>query len=140
MVFVTALAWCLCADARPAVPSGSGALPVAPISALPAVARQTLERIQEGGPYPYARDGAVFGNYERLLPAEPRGYYREYTVPQPSSRNRGTRRLIVGCTRGHSGTHSPMADHGTVSIAGCNGPAEIYYTEDHYRSFQRVVP
>lgn len=84
-------------------------------AALPAEARRTVELIKHGGPYPFQRDGVVFGNYERVLPLRQRGYYREYTVPTPGASNRGARRIIAG-----------------------GGTAEFYYTADHYRSFQRV--
>ncbi|MFJ6570238.1 ribonuclease domain-containing protein [Streptomyces sp. NPDC091292] len=82
---------------------------------LPAEARDTLRLIDKGGPFPYAKDGAVFGNFERLLPQHQRGYYHEYTVPTPGSRDRGARRLVSG-------------DGG-----------EIYYTDDHYASFKAVL-
>jgi ribonuclease T1 len=81
---------------------------------LPREARETLRLIKQGGPFPYARDGAVFNNRERLLPARSRGYYREYTVQTPGARDRGARRIIAG------------------------GPGEYYYTEDHYASFRRI--
>lgn len=81
---------------------------------LPREARRTLELIEAGGPYPYRQDGSTFGNRERLLPVQPAGYYREFTVPTPGSRDRGARRLVLG-------------DSG-----------EIYYTEDHYQSFSRI--
>ena len=84
------------------------------VGALPAEARQTLQLIKRGGPYPYQRDGVAFGNYERLLPQRGRGYYREYTVPTPGAKNRGARRIVAG----QSG--------------------EYYYTGDHYRSFRRI--
>jgi ribonuclease T1 len=83
--------------------------------ALPPEARQTLELIQAGGPFPYTRDGVVFGNREGELPKQPRGYYREYTVKTPGARDRGARRIIVG--RG----------------------GERYYTDDHYRTFRRII-
>jgi ribonuclease T1 len=89
---------------------------------LPPEARQTLVRIRQGGPFPYKRDGIVFQNRERRLPAKPRGYYLEYTVPTPGARDRGARRIVVG--RG-----------ATADIRR----AEAYYTEDHYRTFQRIV-
>lgn len=85
------------------------------LTELPTEARQTLRLIQSGGPFPYARDGVVFGNYERRLPLRPRGYYREYTVRTPGSRDRGPRRIVAG------------------------ERSEYYYTADHYRSFQRIV-
>jgi ribonuclease T1 len=84
-------------------------------SRLPAEARQTLALIDRGGPFPYAQDGVVFGNFERLLPRQPRGYYREYTVKTPGSHDRGARRIVTG------------------------QGGEIYYTGDHYDSFRAVL-
>jgi ribonuclease T1 len=84
------------------------------ISELPREARQTIALIKKGGPYPYRKDGAVFGNFERRLPLHERGYYREFTVPSPGARNRGARRIIQG-------------------KAG-----ELYYTDDHYETFRHV--
>jgi ribonuclease T1 len=88
------------------------------ISELPPEARHTLQLIRQGGPFPYEKDGAVFGNYERLLPKQNRGYYREFTVKTPGARNRGARRIITG--------------------GELNSPRELYYTEDHYASFRRI--
>ncbi|MFZ6798522.1 ribonuclease domain-containing protein [Undibacterium sp. Di24W] len=85
---------------------------------LPPEAKQTLRLIQQGGPFPYDKDGSVFGNYERQLPKRARGYYREYTVKTPYSRNRGARRIIAGGER--------------LSYS------EFYYTDDHYASFKRI--
>lgn len=87
-------------------------------SQLPPEARETLAQIKRGGPFPYAKDGTVFGNFEKRLPLQPRGYYREYTVKTPGSRDRGPRRIIAGGNPGSA--------------------AEFYYTEDHYRSFHRI--
>ncbi|MEU3339680.1 ribonuclease domain-containing protein [Streptomyces sp. NPDC002144] len=84
------------------------------VAQLPAEARQTLALIDRGGPFPYARDGVVFGNFEGLLPRHERGYYHEYTVPTPGSRDRGARRIVTG------------------------QGGEIYYTDDHYKSFRAV--
>jgi ribonuclease T1 len=81
---------------------------------LPREAQQTIVLVRKGGPFPYKKDGAVFGNFEKLLPVHERGYYKEFTVPTPRSRNRGIRRIISG-------------------KAG-----ELYYTDDHYQSFKRV--
>ncbi|MFH8570994.1 ribonuclease domain-containing protein [Streptomyces sp. NPDC017993] len=99
----------------PDVPAWAKGMPVEPADRLPAQARDTLRRIDAGGPYPYAKDGAVFGNHERLLPRQPRGHYHEYTVPTPGSRDRGARRLITGESH------------------------ETYYTDDHYRTFKAVL-
>lgn len=96
-------------------PSTGGNLATVQESKLPAEARQTLELIDRGGPFPYAKDGSVFGNFERLLPAHQRGYYHEYTVPTPGSRDRGARRIVTG------------------------QGGEIYYTDDHYDSFRAVL-
>ena len=92
------------------------------IDELPVEARQTLERIKRGGPYPYRKDGSVFGNRERLLPAQPRGYYTEYTVKTPYSRDRGARRIVAGRGAGRNPATS----------------GEYYYTDDHYNSFRRI--
>ena len=66
------------------------------LAELPVQARTTYKRILEGGPFPYDKDGTVFGNRERLLPKEKRGYYREYTVKTPRERSRGARRIVCG--------------------------------------------
>jgi guanyl-specific ribonuclease Sa len=74
------------------VPLGSVAL-----AELPPEAQQTLRLIKQGGPFPYPhKDGSVFGNFEKRLPLQPRGYYREYTVPTPGRRDRGPRRIVAG--------------------------------------------
>ena len=95
-------------------PPGKGAIGVIAVAELPAEARDTLQAIKQGGPFAYERDGAVFRNYERILPEQPRGYYREYTVRTPGARNRGARRIVCG----------PLP--------------ECYYTADHYQTFKRI--
>lgn len=87
---------------------------------LPKQAQKTHELVLAGGPFPYAKDGTVFGNRERLLPKKPRGHYREYTVKTPGVRHRGARRLVCG--------GKPPEK-----------PEVCYYTEDHYSSFRRIV-
>lgn len=82
---------------------------------LPAEAQRTLRLIDRGGPFPYAKDGSVFGNFEGELPRKARGYYREYTVRTPGERDRGARRLVTGREN------------------------ETYYTADHYASFKAVL-
>lgn len=81
---------------------------------LPPEARQTLELIKRGGPFPYTKDGTRFGNREGLLPQQSRNYYREYTVRTPGLSHRGARRIVAG-----------------------NG-GDYWYTADHYRSFKRI--
>jgi ribonuclease T1 len=88
------------------------------VSELPREAQATLQLIKQGGPFPHEKDGVVFGNYERLLPKQKRGYYREFTVKTPGARNRGARRIVAG---GESGA-----------------PREYFYTDDHYASFRRI--
>jgi ribonuclease T1 len=89
------------------------------LAQLPREAVNTLNLIAAGGPYPYEKDGIVFGNRERLLPPHRRGYYHEYTVPTPRAHNRGARRIV------------------------CGGPLkrtdDCYYSDDHYTSFNRIV-
>ena len=92
------------------------------VADLPAQARTTLGLIKAGGPFPYARDGSVFGNREKLLPARARGYYREYTVKTPGARDRGARRIVAG---------------GGVS-GDTRTSGEYYYSDDHYNSFRRI--
>ncbi len=69
---------------------------VVPEALLPQEAQATLRLIDAGGPFPYRRDGIVFQNRERLLPEQPRGYYREYTVATPGRKDRGARRIVTG--------------------------------------------
>lgn len=90
------------------------------VAELPRQGVQTYELIYQGGPFAYEKDGLVFGNRERLLPAQKRGYYREYTVKTPGSRDRGARRLVCG---------GPASQ-----------PDSCYYTADHYASFRKIVP
>jgi len=102
-------------DARSLPPGTEVAL-----GSLPVQAQTTYALVRQGGPFPYAKDGVVFGNRERLLPLNTRGYYREYTVKTPGASTRGARRLV------------------------CGGPATVpdacYYTADHYASFRKIVP
>lgn len=102
---------------------------------LPQEARETLQLIRRGGPYPHERDGVTFGNYEKLLPATQRGHYREYTVTTPGVRHRGARRIVVGCEQQRPAPPSP----GLLRLAHCRDGGEFYYTADHYRTFRRIV-
>lgn len=84
-------------------------------SDLPSQAHDTLDLIEQGGPYPFEQDGTVFQNREGILPSQSSGYYHEYTVITPGSDTRGARRIVTG---------------------GEN--QEDYYTADHYASFDLV--
>jgi ribonuclease T1 len=90
------------------------------VAMLPAQGQEVWSRIHQGGPFRYEKDGTVFGNRERLLPSQARGYYREYTVPTPGLNHRGARRIVCGGAQ-------PRA------------PRACYYTADHYASFKRIV-
>lgn len=91
------------------------------LSVLPPEAKNTHQLILKGGPFPHDKDGVVFGNRERLLPSKARGFYREYTVKTPGSRDRGARRIVCG------GKPPTL-------------PEVCYYTADHYASFRRIAP
>ena len=97
-----------------AVTDPTSGLPWVAADTLPPEARDTLRLIDRGGPYPESEDDDVFGNFEGLLPEEPRGYYREYTVRTPGTEGRGARRIVTG-------------DDG-----------QYYWTADHYQSFARI--
>ncbi len=91
-----------------------------PVNKLTEQGLQTYTLIHEGGPFAHEKDGTVFGNRERLLPPQKRGYYREYTVATPNLRHRGARRIVCG--------GQPTK------------PDTCYYTADHYASFRKIVP
>jgi ribonuclease T1 len=101
--------------AEPPPAAGQSGLPVIPYDQLPAEAHETIRLIDTGGPFPFDRDGVTFQNREGFLPQQRRGYYREYTVITPGEDDRGARRIVAG--------------------AG----GELYYTADHYASFQEVL-
>ena len=90
------------------------------LTELPRQGAETYRLIHQGGPFPYEKDGVVFGNRERILAPQKRGYYHEYTVATPGERNRGTRRTVCG--------GAPKA------------PDACFYTADHYASFRKIVP
>jgi ribonuclease T1 len=90
------------------------------VTEMPREGQKTYQLIRQGGPFPYEKDGTVFGNRERLLPRQDRGYYREYTVKTPGSRDRGARRIVCGGQEPRN-------------------PQACYYTQDHYASFRVIV-
>ena len=117
LLFLAAFLWSAAgppalAQKAPLAPALTGEVRLAQ---LPAEAQKTVALIHKGGPYPYARDGAVFVNREGALPRQKRGYYREFTVKTPGERTRGARRIV----------------------AGTGG--EMYYSDDHYNHFRRIL-
>lgn len=120
-VLLAGLLWVSGLVAREAsAPQLDAVTQVVAVAALPVQGQQVLQQIQQGGPFRYDKDGTVFGNRERLLPRQARGYYREYTVPTPGLNHRGARRIVCG-------GNQPKA------------PEACYYTADHYTSFKRIV-
>jgi ribonuclease T1 len=107
------------AQSRSLTDPAGGSTDAISVVELPRQGRETYELIRQGGPFPYEKDGAVFGNRERLLPNERRGFYREYTVITPGSRDRGARRIVCGGPK--------------------RAPHACYYTADHYASFRKIV-
>jgi ribonuclease T1 len=101
--------------------AASPAVGTVSLATLPAQAQQTERLIRAGGPFPYEKDGIVFGNREQILPRQPRGFYREYTVLTPGSSDRGARRIVCGGIKPRE-------------------PEACFYTEDHYASFRRITP
>ncbi|GAB2570258.1 ribonuclease domain-containing protein [Microlunatus antarcticus] len=108
---------------RPSAPATAGTgsrdpesgLRVVTLGSLPREAQATVALVDRGGPFPYSQDGVTFGNREGVLPAHPRGWYREYTVRTPGERDRGPRRIVTG-----------------------DDDRQIFYTGDHYATFVRV--
>ncbi len=117
---VALIATLACSGAIAKSAAGQIAIANVTLAQLPTQGRDTYQRIFQGGPFPYEKDGVVFGNRERLLPSQKRGYYREYTVKTPSSRDRGAQRIVCGGT--------------------ATAPDACFYTADHYASFRKIVP
>jgi ribonuclease T1 len=100
-------------------PNPAGDLDTIQFAQLPPQGRATYQLIQQGGPFPFDKDGVAFGNRERILPSQQRGYYREYTVKTAGAGNRGAKRIVCG--------GPPRA------------PDACFYTSDHYASFRHIV-
>ena len=109
------------ASFAPAQPQADSRIPAMPLQQLPRQGQATYALILQGGPFPFSKDGSTFFNREQLLPQQPRGYYREYTVAHPKARNRGAKRIVCGGQQPRQ-------------------PDACYYTSDHYASYARIVP
>jgi ribonuclease T1 len=107
-------------DAQAKGPVPDAAISTVALKDMPKLGQEVHALILAGGPFPFDKDGTVFGNRERILPAAKRGYYREYTVASPKARSRGAKRIVCGGEK-------PAA------------PDNCYYTEDHYSSFKRII-
>ena len=120
---VTASAWTLSPAHRDLGDASQTAASsqVIAFAALPRQGRAVYRKIHAGSDFPYEKDGDIFGNYEKRLPMQPRGWYREYTVPTPGVRGRGARRIVCGGEK-------------------ITRPEACYYTADHYESFRRIIP
>ena len=119
LAVVALAAGCALAPAPVALAKGTpDALPTVAVAELPREAATVLAQVRAGGPFRYDRDGIVFGNRERILPAKPKGYYREYTVPTPGAKTRGARRIVCG--------------------GAPTEPDACFYSGDHYQSFRRI--
>ena len=104
----------------PTLQALAGQFPTISEQSIPLTGLETYRNIQRGGPFPFEKDGVVFGNRERILPLQKRGFYREYTVKTPGDRNRGAKRIVCG--------------------GAAAAPEVCYYTADHYASFRMIVP
>jgi len=120
LVLATSLSGLIPSVVQAKGPDSPAAVGTIAAAQLPPQGRDMMTLIYQGGPFRHDKDGVVFGNRERLLPANHRGYYREYTVRTPNERSRGARRIVCGGLK-------PAA------------PDACYYTDDHYASFRRIV-
>ena len=98
----------------------TGVISAIAVAELPAQGKEIYALIHRGGPFAHEKDGTVFGNRERLLPLEKRGFYHEYTVSTPGAKTRGAKRIVCG--------------------GQAKAPEICYYTADHYASFRKIVP
>jgi len=110
----------ICISVQAKTEARAAVLQTVTLDALPAQGRDMMALIEKGGPFKYNKDGTVFGNREKILPARPRGYYREYTVRTPGVSSRGARRIVCGGQQPRT-------------------PVACFYTDDHYGSFRQIV-
>ncbi len=75
----------------------------------------TLDRIAAGKKLSFRNDGIVFQNREGRLPKKESGFYHEWVHPTKGLGGPGPQRVVTG--KG----------------------GEIYYTHDHYRTFQKIA-
>ena len=117
------------------------------IANLPVEAKNTLSLIKQGGPFPYPRDGIVFGNRERQLPAQSRGCTSDTLLTKSADCGR---RCEAGAPalKGSAPPCRVRYREYTVKTPGvhsrgarrivCGVVPDCYYTDDHYQSFKRI--
>ncbi|MFH1619183.1 MAG: ribonuclease domain-containing protein [bacterium] len=111
------------------VPPGNDISPYLDDPGRVTVILKLLSDIYYHQPLQFPQDGTVFNNREGLLPPQPAGYYREYTVlapkGSPSVINMGGQTYHVPPSTGARGTERLVI----------GGGEKLYYTPDHYRNF-----
>ena len=118
------------------------------VAELPPEARNTLQLIKSRGPFPYPRDGVVFGNYEHKLPELPRGCTSDTLLTKSADCGRrceadapAPKGSAPPCrVRYHEYTvKTPGAHNRGARRIVCGILPECYYSSDHYRSFYRIT-
>jgi ribonuclease T1 len=125
------------AEAPPCVPSknilpGKGFSPQLD-AAHAAAAAELLAKIAACAPLPYEHDTIIFGNREGLLPKEPYGYYREYTLAIPG-RKTGDAPIEVSIGTWTLTTGDITSSRGPERLV-IGGGTRIFYSPDHYVHF-----
>jgi guanyl-specific ribonuclease Sa len=91
-----------------------------------------LTDIYQGNHLPYAQDGVTFKNKEGKLPAQPAGFYKEYTLLTGSAPHT----VVIG---GTSYQVAPdLSARGSERVI-IGGGEKIYYTPDHYAHFIQLT-
>ncbi len=116
-----------------AVQPGTSILPVIEDQGRVDSILRLVALISRGGPYPFREDGTTFKNREGLLPAQPPGFYKEYTLIVPKN---SSRELVIGGVL----YHLPPS----YGVRGCErlvvgGGEIVYYSPTHYADFIRLT-
>ncbi|OGR64381.1 MAG: hypothetical protein A2X31_03555 [Elusimicrobia bacterium GWB2_63_22] len=84
--------------------------------------------VYNGKPLPYSQDGTTFKNKEGKLPAQPAGFYKEYTLLTGNAPHT----VVIGGTTYQVAPDLSARGSERVIIGGGQ---KIYYTPDHYAHF-----